>query len=646
MTHTTQYADTRELATWTMQLFAPPPRVPPSQFVHMRRRLTKASGAAEPGIYNMDRTPYLREPLDRLWQPGVRKGVWMKNAQSGVTTGIIENSIYYSMHINPRNYMLVKENLEQARKYSKGTLDSMIDENPTLKAVMMPPRWRGKSNTILEKKHISGAGVTLFGANSPTSFSAFTFEAFVGDDIDRWKVALKDSGDPVSLGEGRVSRIHNAKIILVSTPTLRGASRIEQEFAKGTQSHYHMQCPHCRHWQIFLFSPNSIFAKPTSDITTPPVIGGLAKGYLKFDKENCTWAAYICEKCQKEIDEKHRERLIEGGRWVDMNPTPAHGVISYHISEMITTINASWVKLAQEFLAKKSYPEQLRVYINEKLGETSTQVDTYEVTESMLRDRRTAYFTAPQYTVPQDVLVLVASCDLQIDRIELLLAGHGLNQQAWHLEHKVFQGSPEYAEVWQTLDEYLHKMFTHELGFEMEIATCVIDMGDWQDIVIEFTKSRLGRRIIASKGFSGNRPLVAPSQTKEGIPFLRLGHDRAKQLVFERINASEGNPGRMYFNHNMDESYFTQLTNARYVTDWSSGMPRSKWVMKNKTDRDEILDLWCMNYAGLSNLRVDWRTLSANIAELSARAKQPNEQQQNRDDDDDEPPTNPFQYIL
>jgi phage terminase large subunit GpA-like protein len=410
-----------------------------------------------------------------------------------------------------------------------------------------------------------------------------------------------------------------------------------------------MPCPHCGHYQVFVFSPDSIFAKPTSDITDPPVIGGLAKGYLRYDRENGKnprWARYVCEKCEKEIDEKHRLEIIRAGRWVAANPNPqmegnrVHE--SFHISELFTTINTSWRLLAQQWIAVSKHPSQLTVFINEKLGETATHIGMREINEAPLRDRRYNYFMPSEkpeesYIVPEPVLFILQACDVQQDRIEYLVTGHGFNPSSglinhWHLTHDAVHGSPEDETTWEKLDEILLREYRHASGIMLPVAAAFIDMGNWQHNVIAFTAPREARRIYACKGFDERRitkygiktPLAVTSHTKEDkVRFVIVGTDAGKQLLFEKLSAPENGPGYIHFNFNMTDDYFTQLTNARYETDWSSGMPVSRWVPKDKSQREEILDMWVYTLACLKYIDVRWELVRQNFKAAVEEMKHP-----------------------
>ena len=54
-------------------------------------------------------------------------------------------------------------------------------------------------------------------------------------------------GDPVQLARKRAATFWNRKIIMVSTPTNKDNSRIEEAFEGSDQRDFHVPCKHCHH---------------------------------------------------------------------------------------------------------------------------------------------------------------------------------------------------------------------------------------------------------------------------------------------------------------------------------------------------------------------------------------------------------------
>ena len=75
---------------------------------------------------------------------------------------------------------------------------------------------------------------------------------------------------------------------------------------------------------------------------------------------------------------------------------------------------------AVEFINFKDHQEQLRTWINTFLGETFSEASEQLDQDSILQRRE--HYAHP---CPDGVLVLTAACDVQKDRLEVLITGHG-----------------------------------------------------------------------------------------------------------------------------------------------------------------------------------------------------------------------------
>ncbi|EEX75303.1 hypothetical protein GCWU000323_00552 [Leptotrichia hofstadii F0254] len=68
----------------------------------------------------------------------------------------------------------------------------------------------------------------------------------LADEIDRFPSNVKDEGDTLNLAIERTKTwTLNRKIVLTSTPTIKGESRIEREYENSTQEEYYIPCPKC-----------------------------------------------------------------------------------------------------------------------------------------------------------------------------------------------------------------------------------------------------------------------------------------------------------------------------------------------------------------------------------------------------------------
>ena len=173
-----------------------------------------------------------------------------------------------------------------------------------------------------------------------------------------------------------------------------------------------------------------------------------------------------------------------------------HGIAGFSLNGLYSP----WISLAEaarEFPAAKRLPETLRVWVNTFLGESwedaGEQVDDYAIA-----NRRETY--AEQ--VPAGVVVLTAGVDLQDDRLEVEVLGHGRDEESWSIKWRTIYvdpssiyGDPSSRAVWDDLDDIIRAPLEHERLGEMHIRATCIDSGHHTNAVYSFCKAREGRRV-------------------------------------------------------------------------------------------------------------------------------------------------------
>ena len=176
-------------------------------------------------------------------------------------------------------------------------------------------------------------------------------------------------------------------------------------------------------------------------------------------------------------------------------------------------VNASWGRLAREFLAAKDDPATLQTFTNTLLGQPWREAAD-EIDEGALANRREPFGLGP---IPPKVLSITVGVDCQDDRLECVFVGHGADE-TFVLAHQVIWGPIDDDAVWRDLDALLRSSWRSD-GRLHRVDAAVIDAGDGghRDIVTSFTRARFGRHIVAGKGVSGfSRPGLQRSTTKGG----------------------------------------------------------------------------------------------------------------------------------
>lgn len=396
---------TIELAQQTAEMFArcvavlkPPPELTLSQWADTYRMLS-AENSATPGRWHTDNAPYQREIMDAIGDQHVRKVVVMSAAQIG-KTAMLMNMLGYYMHYYPAPVLVMQPTLEMGQTFSKDFLAPMIRDTPVLR-VLVDTKSRYSGNTIL-KKNFPGGHVTIIGANSPASLASRPIKVLLCDEVDRYPASAGTEGDPLLLAQKRQTTFWDKKTVIVSTPTIKGSSRIETEFQETTREEWNVPCPKCGHYQPLRWA-NIVFDRHD-----------LKKG-----------VRHKCERCGRESSEYAWKAQEIKGHFVAANPGAA--ARGFHLNTLASTF-CGWQEVVEKFLLAKEMldqgdPEKMKTWVNTELGETWEEPgERLEDTE--LVNRREVY----DAQVPEDVLVLTAGVDVQDDRFEVEVVGWGRRQ--------------------------------------------------------------------------------------------------------------------------------------------------------------------------------------------------------------------------
>ena len=129
--------------------------------------------------------------------------------------------------------MVVMPTERDAEAWSKDRFSPMARDTPCLAGKIADPKSRDGSNKILHKR-FPGGHLTIVGANAPSGLASRPIRILLCDEVDRYPFSAGAEGDPVNLAKKRTVTFWNRKIVLVSTPTIRGLSRIETAYPRAT----------------------------------------------------------------------------------------------------------------------------------------------------------------------------------------------------------------------------------------------------------------------------------------------------------------------------------------------------------------------------------------------------------------------------
>ena len=225
--------------------YKPPEPLTVSQWAERYRVLSRES-AAEAGPWRNARTPYLVDIMDAFNDPRIREISVVAPSQVGKSEAQL-NAIGYIIDQDPASTIYIQPNLDDAKKFSRTRIAPMLRDSPRLRDKVSEVRSRDSGNTVLQKS-FPGGMLTIVGSQSPSALASTPARYVIGDEVDRWALSAGTEGDPWGLATARTTTYYNAKMMAVSTPTLKGFSRIEDLFNGGTQEHWCTRCPDCGEW--------------------------------------------------------------------------------------------------------------------------------------------------------------------------------------------------------------------------------------------------------------------------------------------------------------------------------------------------------------------------------------------------------------
>lgn len=552
MTSTLEMVRCRALAA-----LIPPPRLALSEWIEGNLRLPEGVSAL-PGEVRL--WPYQKEIADAISDPALERVTLVKSVRVGFTT-LLTGALASFVANEPAPILALLPTEADCRDYIVSDVEPIFEASPVLRGLLAADTEEGGRNT-LQHRRFPGGSLKVVAAKAPRNLRRHNVRILLIDEADAMEPGKE--GSAIRLAERRTLSFANRKIVLGSTPLEADTSNVLRSYAASDQRVYEVPCPACGGFTEIL------------------------RSHIEWEPGKPATAAFRCPHCETLVEERHKPAMVEAGRWRATCPEVA-GHAGFRLNALVSLLaNASWGKLAAEFLTAKEDSDELQTFVNTILAqgwrETAEELD-----EAALLARVEPF---DLNAIPAEVLSITAGVDVQDDRLEVTLVGWS-RTEALVLGHVVIWGTPDEDTTWAELDELLRTRWQHPNGGRLKVDAAVVDSGDgdWTDRVYAFCFPRLSRRVMAGKGVSGTRPALQASagKVKGGRLFL-VGVDGLKTTIASRLARGRS----IRFAHTLDLPYFEQLTSERRVVRYTRGQPVRRFGRKPGA-RAEALD--CMVYA-------------------------------------------------
>lgn len=551
-----------------LEAFNPPERYTVSEWADNFRVLTSVS--AEPGRWRTNRTPYLKEPMDRFTDPLIEKIVLCFGAQLGKTETEL-NMIGYALDQTSSPTMMV---------YPTDTIAKFASDKrvqPMIKSVKSISDKFDENSKLLELDFNNGNYMVLVGANSPSSLSSRSIKYLFFDEIDKYPAFAGKEADPIKLATERTKTFVDKKIVMVSTPTVESGNIWQAFMSANERRQYYVPCPHCGVSQVLKFKQ---IKWPEEHNDNADMIRDTAY--------------YECEHCGERIYDKHKMEMLRSGEWRAVNESQSKvRSVSYHLS----SIYSPWVTfgdVAYEFKNSKGTPATLMNFINSWLAEPWKSSKT-KSTQNM-------EFTQSNYpcgVVPDKAVLLIASVDVQLDHFWWEVRAYAPGVKSYLIDYGQ-------ASTWEDLEEIIiNREYPSEYGEPRQVMKAGIDSGFRTDEVYQFC-SRFPEVCIPLKGSSNHTTMTAPYTMTSlekgvvgGLKLYVLNTDYWKDFIFARMIRPAGEDGTIHLYKECPQEYSDHLRSEekQEIRNVKTGAVTVQWKPLTSHPVNHLLDTCTYNAA-------------------------------------------------
>ncbi|MBM3928569.1 MAG: terminase [Sphingomonadales bacterium] len=616
----------------------PPVRMKVSRWSVQYRRF--ADDDPLPGPWRNETAPELVEIMDSLTpEDPCEQAAIIKCAQSGGSASA-ENWIGFISDLAPGPMLFVQATLTAALAWASEKFWPMVENTPrlnperggTIRALGTPDGDGSTKGKIRFSR--SNGFVLLAGASSAASLRQRTVRYAVEDDLDQFPDDLDGQGSPESMVDQRLKvwrRQGLSKRLKISTPTIKGASKIGRAYATSDRRRYHLKCPACGsrfvpEWGDIKWPDG----KPEQAHMIPPCCGidrveHWQKATMKLPDG---WLS-------DEIDGERMPRVLSEEEFqAARGRMPASVKRGFHLTGIISSFQ-TWADMAVGFVEALGDLNKLKAWTNLVHGfefELKGGTPDYE----KLKELREQGWGVKQMTMmPAGVIVVTIGIDVQGDGVYVEKVGWGPNAESWTLDARFIPGPTDVKGegAWIELDKYCRQKPVFPGGREYPVDQICCDAG-YNTLAAEaFCRAhpnrlavfgRAGWRLpVLGRGENlryeqqGRRAGQARKRAEDkayvvgtyGVKLSWYGYLREtmKAHAEQTAGAIVAPRGMVHFNMDLPEEYFEQITSETVITEVVAGMPRRTWrPMAGRANH--WLDCRVYNTAAAEKLMLDTLT--------------------------------------
>lgn len=597
------------MAAALVAVLTPPKRLTPSAWA--AENLIVPDGPLAHSRWDARLTPYIREPLDMLSAgSGVNEVAIMKSAQTGFTTLMLA-ALGHMIDTEPCRSMVVFPTSGSLSDFNRDKLAPAIELTAALARRVKPQTSRTGDSSTSTSKVYPGGSLTLAIASSTADLRSKTIKNAYLDEIDDYPDDLDKQGDPITMIVARQESFLASgewKRLYVSTPTIKGASKIEGRFARSDQRHWHMPCPGCGEKFRFVFD----------------------RARFHYEEEFPYRSHYSTPCCGAIIEDEDKVSTVLKGEWIALAPSP--GAYPGYFMDAMTSVFVPWREIAKRYVEGKDDPVKLKSFWNLTLGlpfdEKGDAPDHVQLMARRSIDWRRGH-------IPPLGLILVGSADVQMNGIWYVIKAYGPDRQSWRVDAGYLAGDTDdpWRGAFAALEEIRTKSWPDAFGSSRKVDAFAIDSGYRSHVVYTWARGKDG--VFAVKGVDGwSKPAIGqPSRVDIDFAGKRISNGATVWSVgtwglkgafyadLRKTGAAAGAEidypaGYCHFGTWMDEVYFRQITSEFLSNENFRGRVRRVWKVRAGEENHlldcEIYGSAIADWLGLSRMtEPEWKALAA-----------------------------------